>query len=92
MDCTNIGLQDGEYITEYCFDFGKVDIGFKEEIAPSIFCKVLDTVENKDTFTNKTETVGEYEDLTDKDEDEWTTVVYEKDIHAKNYQRQVIKI
>lgn len=83
LDCTNIGLQDGEYITEYCFDFGKVDIGFKEEIAPSIFCKVLDTVENKDTFTNKTETVGEYEDLTDKDEDEWTTVVYEKDIHAK---------
>lgn len=83
IDCTNIGLQDGEYITEYCFNFGRVDIGFKEEIAPSIFCKVLDTVENKDKFTNKTETFGEYEDLTDKDEDEWTTVVYEKDIHAK---------
>ena len=83
IDCTNIGLQDGEYITEYCFNFGRVDIGFKEEIAPSIFCKVLDTVKNKDKFTNKTETFGEYEDLTDKDEDEWITVVYEKDIHAK---------
>lgn len=83
IDCTNIGLQDGEYITEYCFNFGRVDIGFKEEIAPSIFCKVLDTVENKDIFTNKTETTGEYEDLIDTDEDEWTTVVYEKDVHAK---------
>ena len=83
IDCTNIGLQDGEYITEYSFNFGRVDVGFKEEIAPSIFCKVLDTVKNKDTFTNKTETTGEYEDLEDKDEDEWTTVVYEKDVHAK---------
>ena len=83
IDCTNIGLQDGEYITEYCFNFGRVDIGFKEEIAPSIFCKVLDTVENKDMFTNKTETTGKYEDLIDTDEDEWTTVVYEKDVHAE---------
>ncbi len=83
IDCTNIGLQDGEYITEYSFNFGRVDVGFKEEIAPSIFCKVLDTVKNKDTFTNKTETTGEHEDLTDKAEDEWTTVVYEKDLHAK---------
>ena len=83
IDCTNIGLQDGEYITEYCFNFGRVDIGFKEEIEPSIFCKVLDTVENKDIFTNKTETTGEYEDLIDTYEDEWTTVVYEKDVHAK---------
>ena len=83
IDCTNIGLQDGEYITEYSFNFGRVDVGFKEDIAPSIFCKVLDTVENKDIFTNKTETTGEYEDLEDKDEDEWTTVVYEKDVHAK---------
>ena len=83
IDCTNIGLQEGEYITEYCFDFGRVDVGFKEDIAPSIFCKVLDTVKNKDTFTNKTETTGEHEDMTDKAEDEWTTVVYEKDLHAK---------
>ena len=83
IDCTNIGLQNGEYITEYSFNFGRVDVGFKEDIAPSIFCKVLDTVKNKDIFTNKTETTGEYEDLEDKDEDEWTTVVYEKDVHAK---------
>ncbi len=83
IDCTDIGLQNGEYITEYCFNFGRVDIGFKEEITPSIFCKVLDTVENKDIFTNKTETTGEYEDLIDTDEDEWTTAVYEKDVHSK---------
>ena len=83
IDCTNIELHDGEYITEYSFNFGRVDVGFKEEIAPSIFCKVLDTVENKNTFTNRTETIGEYEDLKEKAEDEWTTVIYEKDVHAK---------
>lgn len=80
IDCTSIGLQEGEYITEYCFNFGKVDIGFKEEIAPSIFCKVLGTVKDKDIFTNKTETVGEYEDLKDEKYSEWTTIVYEKDV------------
>lgn len=83
IDCTNIGLQEGEYITEYCFNFGKVDIGFREEIAPSIFCKVLDTVKDKDTFTNHTETIGNYEDLEDKAYSEWTTIVYEKDLIGK---------
>ena len=87
IDCTNVDLQDGEYITEYCFNFGRVDIGFKEEIEPSIFCKVLDTVKNKDVFTNKTETAGEHEGLTAKDEDEWTTVVYEKDVRARKLPR-----
>ena len=82
IDYTDIDLKEGEYITEFCFDFGKVDVGFKEDISPAIFCKVLDNVENKDTFTNKTSTEGEYEDLKDRAEDEWTTIVYEKDVHA----------
>ena len=65
IDCTTIGLQAREYITEYCFEFGKVDIGFKEETAPYIYCKVLDTVKDKDVFVNHTETIGEYKEITD---------------------------
>ena len=80
LDCTNIGLQENEYITEYTFNFGRVDIGFKEDIAPSIFCKVLNTVKDKDTFINSTRTYGEYEGIEASEHSEWTTIVYEKDI------------
>ncbi len=80
IDCTDIGLQEGEYITEYCFDFGKVDIGFKEKSAPLIYCNVLNTVKDKDTFTNKTETIGNYEEIEEKAKSEWTTIVYEKNV------------
>ena len=84
INCTNIGLADNEYITEYSFNFGKVDIGFKEAISPSIFCVVLESVKDTDTFTNKTETIGTYHDLTDTASDEWTTIIYEKDLVAKD--------
>lgn len=83
INCKDIGLQEGEYITEYTFNYGRVEAGFKEEIAPSIFCKVLDTVKNEDKFTNKTETIGEHEKLTDKAKDEWTTIVRERNTEAK---------
>lgn len=82
IDCINIGLQEGEYITEYCFEFGKVDIGFKEENAPYIFCKVLDTVKDKDVFVNHTETTGEYKEITDVAISKCATIVYEKDVKA----------
>ena len=80
IDCTTIGLQAREYITEYCFEFGKVDIGFKEETAPYIYCKVLDTVKDKDVFVNHTETIGEYKEITDIAISKCATIVYEKDV------------
>lgn len=83
IDCINIGLQENEYITEYCFEFGKVDIGFKEENAPYIFCKVLDTVNDKDVFVNNTETTGEYKEITDIAISKCATIVYEKDVKAE---------
>jgi len=39
-------------------------------------------VQNKDIFTNKTKTVGTYKGLKAEANDSWTTVVYEKDVHA----------
>ena len=83
IDCINIDLQEGEYITEYCFEFGKVNIEFKEENAPYIFCKVLNTVKDKDLFVNHTETFGEYKEITDIAISKCATIVYEKDVQAK---------
>ena len=67
---------EDEYITEFYFDFGKVDVGFKEETSPIIKCRALANLKNGDTFTNKTQTIGIYGELIDDAEDKWTTIVH----------------
>ena len=76
LDFTTIELAEDEYITETCFDFGKVDIGFKENIHPTMQCQPLDTLEDGTTFTNHTETVGVYFGVTAKANSKWTTIVH----------------
>lgn len=65
-----------EYITEFYFDFGKVDIGFKEETSPQIQCRAYANLKNGDKFINKTQTIGIYGDLIDDANDDWTTIVH----------------
>lgn len=65
-----------EYITEFYFDFGKVDVGFKEEISPKIICRTYANLKNGDTFKNRTQTVGIYGELIDDANDDWTTIVH----------------
>lgn len=76
LDFTELNLQDDEYIIETYFDFGKVDVGFKEEINPTMQCKALETLENNQTFTNKTKTVGVYYGITAESDSKWTTIVH----------------
>ena len=39
-------------------------------------CKALDTLENNQTFTNKTKTVGVYYGITAESDSKWTTIVH----------------
>lgn len=80
IDFTNLELEDDEYVTEYEFRFGKVDIGFMEVETPRIYCKVLQDLPNGFQFTNTTKVYGTYFEKYTEDEDNWTTVVYDKDI------------
>lgn len=75
IDFLSIELKDDEYITEFCFDFGKVDIGFREETSPTIECKALETLENNSTFTNYTKTIGNYYGIETEANSKWTTIV-----------------
>jgi len=75
IDFLNIELEDDEYITEFCFDFGKVDIGFREETSPTLECRALDTLENNSTFTNYTKTIGNYYGIETESNSKWTTIV-----------------
>lgn len=76
IDFLNIDLEDDEYITEFCFDFGKVDIGFREETSPTLECRALETLENNSTFTNYTKTVGNYYGIETDADSKWTTIVH----------------
>lgn len=76
LDFTTVELLDNEYITETCFDFGKVDVGFKEDIMPTMQCGSVDTLKDGDTFTNHTKTVGVYYGITAEANSKWTTIVH----------------
>ncbi|MCI8344574.1 MAG: hypothetical protein HFJ42_01090 [Clostridia bacterium] len=74
LDFTTIELTEDEYIIETCFDFGKVDVGFKEDICPTMECISFDTLQEGETFTNHTKTVGTYWGITAEANSKWTTV------------------
>ena len=76
LDFSTVELSDGEYIVETMFDFGKVEKGFRESTSPTMNCKSLDTLQEGDTFTNHTKTVGIYYGVTAEADSKWTTIVH----------------
>lgn len=76
LDFTTVELAKNEYIVETMFDFGKVEKGFRETISPTIQCKSLDTLQDGDTFTNHTKTVGIYYGVTAEANSDWTTITH----------------
>lgn len=76
LDFTAIELAEDEYIVETCYEFGKVDIGFKEDTKPTMECKSFDTLEDGQTFTNYTKTVGTYFGITTEANSKWTTITH----------------
>ncbi len=76
LDFTTIELAEDEYITETCFDFGKVEKGFKENANPTMQCKSFDTLKENDTFTNYTKTVGVYHGITVESNSKWSTITH----------------
>lgn len=76
LDFTDVELDEDEYITETCFGFGEVQKGFKEDEKPTMNCQSLETLEDGQTFTNKTKTVGTYFNLKAEANSKWTTIVH----------------
>lgn len=76
LDFTSLKLAEDEYVVEIYFDFGKVDFGFKEAISPTMNCRVLESLEDGQTFTNITKTIGTYYDILVAHVSDWTTVVH----------------
>ena len=76
LDFTKIKFSNNEYIIETMFDFGKVDVGFKEDTKPTMECKSFDTLKENDVFTNYTKTVGIYGAITAEANSKWTTITH----------------
>jgi len=76
LNFKEVKLDSDEYITETCFDFGKVDINFKEMQSPTMQCRTLDNIQNDTIFINETSVVGIYGKLVVDDESSWTTIVH----------------
>ncbi len=76
LDFTTIEFGEDEYITETMFDFGKVEKGFREVTGPTMQCQSFDTLQDGETFTNHTKTVGVYYGVTAEADSDWTTVVH----------------
>lgn len=82
LDFTEIEFTEDEYIVQTMFDFGKVNVGFKEDIKPTMECKSFDTLKENDTFTNYTKTIGTYFGITAEANSKWTTITHTpKEIH-----------
>ena len=76
LDFSEIMLNEDEYITEVCYDFGKVDIGFSELERTTMECKTFDFLIDGECFTNLTKTIGTYFGLYAEKESKWTTIVH----------------
>lgn len=76
VDFTNLELNEGEYITEYRFLFGKVKAGFQETEKPQTIVKVNENLANNKIFVNNTYVNGTYEKTKVEDKDEAHTIVY----------------
>ena len=83
IDFSTIKLEENEIITEIKVNFGTVAVGFESVINPYVFVKVNNTVENEDTFTNRTRIEGEHEQYLVWDEDGHITTIYKKEIELK---------
>lgn len=76
LDFTTLQLEEDEYIIETCFDFGKVEKGFREVNSPTMTCISFETLQDGDTFTNHTKTVGIYYGVTAEADSKWTTITH----------------
>lgn len=80
LDFNSVEFKTDEYITSYQFRFGTVEIGFKEVESPILYCNMLDNLPNGFIFTNKTKVSGTYFEAYIEDNDDWTTIIYKKEI------------
>ncbi|MBE5820166.1 MAG: hypothetical protein E7310_05080 [Clostridiales bacterium] len=83
IDFSNIELAENEVITNFKMEFGTVPEYFKATTTPFIFTKVNSDLKAEDVWTNFVHLSGSYLDVNVKDDSEWTTKTYKKELKIK---------
>lgn len=83
IDCSKLDLEDDEYITSFSFNYGIAKVGFSNIKAVKVKTKVVEGLENNNTFSNNVLVNGSYLEKTVKDEDDKITKVYENVLNVK---------
>lgn len=78
LDCTpsKLGLAADEFITDFRFEFGTVQPGFREQDKPMILVTVNQGLANGHRFANRTDAGGQYNGKWFSSSFTWVTEVY----------------
>lgn len=78
LDCTpsKLGLAADEFITDFRFEFGTVQPGFREQDKPMILVTVNQGLANGHRFANRTDAGGQYNSKWFSSSFTWVTEVY----------------
>ena len=78
LDCTpsKLGLSADEFITDFRFEFGTVQPGFREQDKPMILVTVNQGLANGHRFANRTDAGGQYNGKWFSSSFTWVTEVY----------------
>ena len=69
-------LAENEYLTEFKFEFGIVDVGFCSNENPHIFAIIKNDVKSESTFNNIAEVSGKHDDYNVRDKSKCKTFCY----------------
>lgn len=70
-----IPMQAGEYVTDVCFDFGKVPVGFQSIGSPTLTVAVSGTAANGYQLVNRADAGGKYQSIWQTAQGTWVTVI-----------------
>ncbi len=87
IDFSTIELKENEVITSFKMEFGTVPEYFKANTTPFIFTKVNSDIKPDDVWTNNVHLYGTYLDVNVKDDSDWTTKTYKKELTIKKLPR-----
>lgn len=87
IDFSTIDLAEDEVITSFKMEFGTVPEYFKATTTPFIFTKVNADIKPNDVWTNNVHLYGTYLDVNVKDDSDWTTKTYKKELTVKKLPR-----
>ena len=76
LEVSDLNLAANEFVTSFRFEFGTVPPGFRENLAPHIYTRVLEDLPHEHRIVNRVEVGGRVGDDYVYNKDSWVTIVF----------------